>query len=62
MSHPRNAWRLRQALGGQTEVRLLEDSYHMVHVDKERALVADLTAAFFAQHAASIPAREPVDA
>lgn len=61
MSHPRNAWRLRRALSGRSEVRLLEDSYHMVHVDKERALVADWTAAFFEQHAA-VPAREPVDA
>jgi carboxylesterase len=47
MSHPRNAWRLCRALGGWGEVRLLDDSYHMIHVDKERALVADLTAAFF---------------
>lgn len=62
MSHPRNAWRLRRALSGRTEVRLLENSYHMVHVDKERTLVADWTAAFFEQHAASVPVREPVDA
>jgi carboxylesterase len=47
MSHPRNAWRLRKTLGGQADVRLLEDSYHMIHVDQERALVADMTAAFF---------------
>lgn len=47
MSHPRNAWRLRDALGGPVEVRLLEDSYHMIHIDRERNLVADLTAQFF---------------
>jgi len=50
MSDPRNAWRLKRALGDGAEVRLFEDSYHMLHVDKERALVADETAAFFLRH------------
>ena len=50
MSDPRNAWRLKRALGPKAEVRLFEDSYHMLHVDKERALVADETAAFFLRH------------
>ncbi|PIB92208.1 carboxylesterase [Caulobacter sp. FWC2] len=64
MSDPRNAWRLKRALGPKAEVRLFEDSYHMLHVDKERALVADETAAFFLRHAASAPAfaAEPVHA
>lgn len=53
MSDPRNAWRLKRALGAKAEVRLFEDSYHMLHVDKERALVADETAAFFLRHVAS---------
>jgi carboxylesterase len=47
MSHPRNAWRLRDALGGPVEVKLLENSFHMIHVDQERDVVADLTATFF---------------
>lgn len=47
MSAPRNAYRLRDALGGPTAVRLLDDSYHMIHVDQERDLVASLTADFF---------------
>jgi carboxylesterase len=51
MSDPRNAWRLKQALGGPAEVRLLEDSYHMIHVDQERALVAEMTRTFFDLHA-----------
>jgi carboxylesterase len=51
MSHPRNATRLQAALGGPTEVRLLEDSFHMIHVDKERDVVADMTAHFFSDHA-----------
>lgn len=50
MSHPRNAFRLKRALGERAEVRLLEDSYHMIHVDRQRALVAEQTATFFLSH------------
>jgi carboxylesterase len=57
MSDEKNAWRLKKALGGPVEVRILEDSYHMIHVDQERALVADLTHAFFDAHAAAAPVR-----
>lgn len=47
MSHPRNALRLRARLAGEVELRLLDDCYHMIHVDRQRDLVADLTADFF---------------
>ena len=47
MSDPRNAYRLQRALGGPTSLRLLDDCYHMIHVDKQRDLVADLTADYF---------------
>ena len=47
MSSLANATRLRGLLGGRTELRILEDSYHMVHVDREHARVAALTADFF---------------
>ncbi len=47
MCHPRNSWRLAAALGGHAEVKLLEDSYHMIHVDRERDQVAEMTAEFF---------------
>lgn len=47
MSHPRNAERLRASLGGPTEMLMLEDSYHMVHVDRQHGLVAQTTVAFF---------------
>jgi len=47
MSDPRNALRLRAALAGPVELRLVEDSYHMLHVDKQRDAVADTTALFF---------------
>jgi carboxylesterase len=46
MSNPRNAHRLCAALGGPARVELLTDSYHMIHLDKERHRVADLTAEF----------------
>lgn len=47
MSHPRNAYRLRDRLGGPVELHLLDDCYHMIHVDRQRDLVGDLTADFF---------------
>lgn len=47
MSHPRNAMRLRDSLGGAVELRMLDDCYHMIHVDRQRDLVGDLTADFF---------------
>jgi len=47
VSHPRNAERIQKLHGGHCEVVLLEDSYHMLHVDQERHKVADLTADFF---------------
>lgn len=54
MSHPRNAERLRGVLGGPVELHLLNDSYHMVHVDRQRNLVGDLTSAFFGPPAARV--------
>ena len=47
MAHLRNAYRLRDALAGPTRLEVLEDSYHMIHVDKERGRVGDMTADFF---------------
>jgi len=63
MAHLRNAHRLQGALAGPTRLEVLEDSYHMVHVDKERSRVGDMTAAFFGVPArAEIPAEHRVDA
>jgi carboxylesterase len=56
MSHPRNARRLSRALGGATHLQMLEDSYHMIHVDQERDLVAAATARFFDDPPATIAA------
>jgi carboxylesterase len=54
MSHPRNAERLKRVLGGAVELHWLDDCYHMIHVDRQRDLVGDLTANFFG---APAPAR-----
>jgi carboxylesterase len=56
MSHPRNAYRLKAALGGRAEIQLLDDCFHMIHVDRQRDLVGDLTADFFGAPPAA-PAR-----
>ena len=47
MADLRNAYRLRDALAGPTRLEVLDDSYHMIHVDKERGRVGDMTADFF---------------
>ena len=51
VAHYRNAYAVQKLHGGKCEVVLLEDSYHMIHIDKERKKVAELTAIFFeAEH------------
>jgi len=62
MSSPRNALRLQACLGGPTQLTYLEDSFHMIHVDRERDLVAELSAAFFVRHGAPAAVAVPVDA
>jgi carboxylesterase len=57
MADPRNAYRLQRALGGRVELHLLDDCYHMIHVDKQRDLVGDLTADFFGAPPAPVSTR-----
>jgi carboxylesterase len=57
MADPKNASRLQRALGGPVVLKLLDDCYHMIHVDLQRDLVADLTADFFGAPAAGAPER-----
>ncbi|MBI3440260.1 MAG: alpha/beta fold hydrolase [Proteobacteria bacterium] len=47
VSHPRNSYAIQKQHGGSCDVVLLEDSYHMIHVDRERHKVAELTGQFF---------------
>lgn len=47
VSHPRNAEKIKKLHGGACELCYLDDSYHMIHVDRERERVAELTAKFF---------------
>jgi carboxylesterase len=46
VSNPRNAERIKALHGGPVELVYLQNSYHMVHVDQERELVARLTGEF----------------
>ena len=48
MSDMRNAYRLKAVLGETSRLHLLDDCYHMIHVDRQRDLVGDMTADFFA--------------
>jgi carboxylesterase len=47
VTHVRNARRLAASLSGPVRTLYLEDSYHLVTVDRERAKVAQATVAFF---------------
>lgn len=47
VSNPRNSYAIQKKHGGRCEVVLLEDSYHMIHADRERHKVAELTGQFF---------------
>jgi carboxylesterase len=47
MANIRNAYRLADALGGPSEVVVMEDSFHMIHADREHAKLAERTADFF---------------
>jgi len=42
----RNAAYLQSALGGMVETCVLDDSYHIVTIDRQRDLVVERTAAF----------------
>jgi carboxylesterase len=62
MANLKNAHRLAAALGGPTEVVVMEDSYHMIHVDREHAKLAAITADFFSGAEAAVAARRAVTA
>lgn len=47
LSHPRHAEYIDRHIGAPHELHWLEDSYHMIHVDREHEKVADITADYF---------------
>jgi len=52
-----NAYRLRDRLNGETRLELLDDSYHLVHLDRQMDQVAGMTAEFFGLSGASRSSR-----
>ena len=47
LSNPRHALYITKHIGAPYEFHWLEDSYHMIHVDREHSKVAALTAEYF---------------
>lgn len=47
LSHYRNSEYIYKKITAPKEIHLLEDSYHMIHIDKERDKVAQMTIDFF---------------
>jgi carboxylesterase len=53
LSAPRNACYIRRHIGAPSELHWVDDSYHMIHIDRQYRQVADCTADYFeAGHAA----------
>lgn len=50
VSTPQNSYYIKEHLAGISEVHILENSYHMIHVDQERDRVSELTAEFFSRY------------
>lgn len=48
-AHLNNAWYLQRKLNGPVEMTVLEDSYHIVTVDRQRHVVVERSAAFIAR-------------
>jgi carboxylesterase len=60
-SHISNTTYLQRKLGGLVDVVVLEDSYHMVTLDKQRAVVADRTVSFVAWVAEQLAQKSEVE-
>lgn len=57
LSHPRHSLYIDKHMAGPHELHFLEDSYHMIHVDREHEKVADLTAGYFEKSLIPSPGR-----
>lgn len=53
LSSPEHARYINRHIGAPRELHWIEDSYHMIHVDRQHMKVADLTAAFFERYDAN---------
>ncbi|MBA8881268.1 alpha/beta hydrolase [Phyllobacterium myrsinacearum] len=47
LSSPKHARYISRHIGGPHQLKWIEDSYHMIHVDRQRQKVGDYTAEFF---------------
>ena len=47
MSDVGNSHRMMKALGGPKRLELIDDSYHMIHIDRQKERVGALTLDFF---------------
>jgi carboxylesterase len=56
LSSPRHARYVSRHIGAPNELRWIDDSYHMIHIDRQHRQVAECTADYFeASHAAGQP-------
>ena len=56
-----NAFRLQRNLGGQVEMTVLEDSYHMVTLDRQRSTVVDRAVEFVQRLTAKLDEKAAVE-
>jgi carboxylesterase len=54
-----NSEYLQRSLGGRVELVVLDDSYHIITIDRQRQVVVDRTVAFMSQVVAEIEAAKP---
>jgi carboxylesterase len=53
LSSPAHASYISHHIGAPNELRWIDDSYHMIHLDRQHRQVADLTADYFGTSHAS---------
>lgn len=54
-----NAWYLQRNLSGRVDMCVLEDSYHIVTIDRQRHVVVERTAAFIGQVVQALKTKAP---
>jgi len=61
VAHLDNAWRLQAKLSGPVEMTVLDDSFHMISIDRQRHVVLDRALAFLSRIANRPQSRRPAD-